>query len=29
MEDGETFRGSEAAAYNAERQAKIQRELKR
>ena len=29
MEDGETFRGSEAAAYNAEQQAKIQRELKR
>ena len=28
MEDGETFRGGEAAAYNAEQQAWIQRNLK-
>ena len=29
MEDGETFRGGEAAAYDAEQQARIQRESKR
>jgi hypothetical protein len=28
QEDGETFRGGEAAAYEAEQQARIQRELK-